>query len=244
MVGADAAGRELIAELSSAGIDTTAMVIDPEGRTGTYLAIHDEAGELVSAISDLGLYDRFVLPPTVLEKDRASLVFADANLAPDELSRLAEAHGDRLVFDAISRAKAPRLKPLVTSGALFICNLPSAELLVGHPVDRPIHAAERLAAAGARRAVITGGSKPLAVLDEGHIIELTPRPAEVVDVTGVGDAQTAGLLLALSAGAPLVAAVEVGMQAARAALATAGALRELPASTIAAALTAGATAKA
>lgn len=244
MVGADAAGRELIAELSSAGIDTTAMVIDPEGRTGTYLAIHDEAGELVSAISDLGLYDRFVLPPTVLEDGNASLVFADANLAPGELARLAEAHGDRLVFDAISRAKAPRIKPLVTSGALFICNLPSAELLVGHPVNRPIDAAERLATAGARRAVITGGSKPLAILDEGRIIELTPRPAEVVDVTGVGDAQTAGLLLALSAGAPLVAAVEVGMQAARAALATAGALRELPASTIAAALSAGAATKA
>lgn len=239
VVGDDAAGRELRAELSSAGIDTAAMVVDAKGRTGTYLAVHDEAGELVSAISDLGLYDSFVLPPAALERAAGPLVFADANLAPSELARLAEAHGDNLVLDAISRAKAPRLRPLVTSGALFICNLPSAELLVDHPVNRPVEAAERLAAAGARRAVITGGSKPLAILDAGQITELTPRPAEVVDVTGVGDAQTAGLLLALSAGAPLVAAVEVGMAAARAALATAGALGELPTHVIAAALSAG-----
>lgn len=238
VVGSDTAGRELIAELTSAGIDASTMVIDANGRTGTYLAIHDEAGELVSAISDLGLYDSFVLPPAALDDTRNPLVFADANLAPSELSRLADAHGDRLVLDAISRAKAPRLKPLVTSGALFICNLPSAELLVGHPVNQPIEAAERLLVAGARRAVITGGSKPLAILDNGRITELTPQQAEVVDVTGVGDSQTAGILLALSAGAPLIAAVKVGMMAARAALATAGALRELPAVVVTAALTA------
>ena len=185
-----------------------------------------------------------MLPPAALDSGKASLVFADANLAPSELGRLASAHGDRLVLDAISRAKAPRLKPLVASGALFICNLPSAELLVGHPISRPIEAAERLATAGARQAVITGGSKPLAILKGGRITELMPRPTEVVDVTGVGDAQTAGLLLALAAGAPLVAAVEVGMAAARAALATAGALGELPASVIDAAMAAGGKAEA
>lgn len=242
-VGNDAAGRDLIAELASAGIETSSMVVDSDGRTGTYLAIHDEGGELVSAISDLGLYDGFVLPAAALDGEGDPLVFADANLAPGELARLAEAHSERLVFDAISRAKAPRLKPLVASGALFICNLPSAELLVGHPVERPIEAAERLLTVGARRAVITGGSKPLAILDNGHLTELTPQPAEVVDVTGVGDAQTAGILLALSAGAPLIAAVKVGMMAARAALATAGALGELPSGVVAAALTAKAQVK-
>lgn len=240
VVGDDAAGRELIAELASAGIDTDAMVVDATGRTGTYLAIHDETGELVSAISDLGLYDGFALPLAALDGNDGALVFADANLAPGELRRLADAHGERLVLDAISRAKAPRLKSLVASGALFICNLPSAELLVGHPVSRPIEAAEWLAKAGAHRAVITGGSKPLAILDQGRITELTPRPTEVVDVTGVGDAQTAGILLALAAGAPLLSAVEVGMAAARAALATAGALRNLPEGVVAsAASTAG-----
>lgn len=239
-VGDDAAGRELVAELATATIDTSAMVVNPKGRTGTYLAIHDEAGELVSAISDLSLYDSFVLPSAALQSDNASRVFADANLMPSELARLADAHGNRLVLDAISRAKAPRLKPLVASGALFICNLPSAELLVGHPVSLPVEAVERLSAAGARHAVITGGSKPLAILEDGKISELTPRPTEVVDVTGVGDAQTAGILLALSAGATLVAAVEVGMAAARAALATAGALHELPPNVVNAALVAGA----
>ncbi len=236
VVGDDSAGRELTAELDAAGLDTGAMVVDAAGRTGTYLAIHDEAGELVSAISDLSLYDDFVLPPAAFDSSDDALVFADANLSPGELGRLAEAHGERLVLDAISRAKAPRLTPLVASGALFICNLPSAELLVGHPVSRPIEAVERLATAGARRAVITGGSKPLAILDQGRITELKPQPTEVVDVTGVGDAQTAGILLALAAGAPLLAAVEVGMSAARAALATAGALRSLPDNVLAAAL--------
>jgi sugar/nucleoside kinase (ribokinase family) len=226
IVGDDSAGRELVSELGTAGIDTSAIAVEANGRTGTYLAIHDEAGELVSAVSDLGLYDEFRLPDAALSGD--DIVFADANLRADQLARLAEAHGERLILDAISRAKAPRLRPLISSGALFICNLPSAELLVESPVSHPIEAAERLRQAGARRAVITGGSKPLAILDAGEIIEITPRPTEVVDVTGVGDAQTAGIIVALAAGQSLVEAVEVGMAAARAALATAGALSALP----------------
>jgi sugar/nucleoside kinase (ribokinase family) len=238
VVGDDAAGRELVAELDAAGIDASAVVVDATGRTGTYLAIHDGAGELVSAVSDLGLYDGFMLPPAALATD-GELVFADANLAAGELARLGEAHGERLVLDAISRAKAPRMRPLVQSGALFICNLPSAELLVGGAVSRPAEAAEQLRAAGARRAVVTGGARPLAVLDDGRVTELAPEPAHVVDVTGVGDAQTAGLLLALSAGASLIAAVRIGMAAARAALATAGALRALPEDVVALAIGAG-----
>ena len=239
VVGDDAAGRELVDELDAAGIDASAVVVDAAGRTGTYLAIHDGAGELVSAVSDLGLYDGFMLPPAALATDGEPLVFADANLAAGELARLGEAHGERLVLDAITRAKAPRLRPLVQSGALFICNLPSAELLVGGAVSRPAEAAERLRAAGARRAIVTGGSRPLAVLDDGCVTELAPEPAHVVDVTGVGDAQTAGLLLALSAGASLIAAVRIGMAAARAALATAGALRALPEDVVALAIGAG-----
>lgn len=239
VVGDDAAGRELVAELDAAGIDASAVVVDAAGRTGTYLAIHDGAGELVSAVSDLGLYDGFALPAAALATDDNPLVFADANLAAGELARLSEAHGERLVLDAISRAKAPRLRPLIQSGALFICNLPSAELLVGSVVSRPAEAAERLRATGVRRAVVTGGARPLAVLEDGRVTELAPQPAEVVDVTGVGDAQTAGLLLALSAGAPLIAAVQVGMAAARAALATAGALRALPEGVVALAVPAG-----
>ncbi len=239
VVGDDAAGRELVAELDAAGIDASAVVVDAAGRTGTYLAIHDGAGELVSAVSDLGLYDGFALPAAALATDGNPLVFADANLAAGELARLSEAHGEDLVLDAISRAKAPRLRPLVQSGALFICNLPSAELLVGSAVSRPAEAAERLRAAGGRRAIVTGGARPLAVLDDGRVTELAPEPTEVVDVTGVGDAQTAGLLLALSAGATLIAAVRVGMSAARAALATAGALRALPEDVVAMAIRAG-----
>lgn len=228
VVGADAAGRELLAELTAATVDVSAVQIEPEGRTGTYLAIHDETGELVSAVSDLWLYDSFFLPPAALTGAEDELVFADANLRADQLGRLAAAHRERLVIDAISRAKAPKLRPLIASGALLICNLPSAELLVEQAVSRPVEAAERLRDLGARRAVITGGSLPLAVLDAGVIEEIAPEPTEVVDVTGVGDAQTAGLILGLSAGLPLTAAVRVGMAAARAALATAGALDRLP----------------
>jgi sugar/nucleoside kinase (ribokinase family) len=234
VVGDDASGRALVAGLGEAGVGVASVTALAGRRTGTYLAIHDEAGELLAAVSDLWIYDEFVLPPAVFDAPDDAIVFADANIPESALTALAGRFGERLTVDAISRAKAPKLRPLVGLGATLICNLPSVARLVGFEAETPRLAAEALGDMGARRAIVTGGARPIAVLDGGRIEELRPEPVEVVDVTGVGDAQAAGLMLARSSGRSLVEATRVGMLAARAALGNAGALSSLPESVLAA----------
>lgn len=234
VVGDDGAGRDLIAGLGACGVNTDRVAVLAGHRTGTYLAIHDDAGELVAAVSDLWIYDDFVLPAAVLEAGDDAIVFADANIPVTALMALADRYGARLTVDAISRAKAPKLAPLLNKGVTVVCNLPSVARLVGFEAETPKAAVEALRPLGARAAVVTGGPRPIAVLDGERFMELTPQPVEVADVTGVGDAQIAGLLLARAAGFDLVAATRVGMIAARAALGTHGALDALPEAVLAA----------
>lgn len=228
-VGADPAGRALAEALSAAGVEPVELRVDADARTGTYVAVHGADGELVAGVSDLSIYDR--VTPAELDASpalaAAAAVFADANLPVAALARLATRFGPRLAVDAISRAKAPRLRGVLGTGALVFVNLPSAEALVGRPLADPAAAAAALAGLRARRAVVTGGARPVAVLD-GGVVTLRPVPAcPVVDVTGAGDALSAGTLAALARGRPLADAVDVGIAAARAALAGAGALARL-----------------
>jgi pseudouridine kinase len=234
-VGDDAAGRSILAGLSGAGIDTGLTAVDTEVPTGCYVAIHDEAGELVAAVSDLGIYDRMTPESlvTAMEAIRvAPLVFADANLPAASLTAIALTAGPRLAVDAISRAKALRILPALGHGALGFLNFPAASALLGADPQTPAEAAEGLAAAGIARAVVTGGARPVAVLDAGRITVLPVPAVPVTDVTGAGDALIAGTLVALSRGVELASAVGFGIEAAGAALACAGALDRLPATMI------------
>lgn len=234
-VGDDPAGHVLRAALAGAGVDVSALAVDPAAATGTYVALHGADGELVAAVSDLSIYDRLTpdaLAPARAAMDAAGLVFADANLPRATLADLSDRLGPRLALDGISRAKAPRLAGLASAGALLFLNAPSAEALLGRPVASARAAAEALRAAGARRAVVTAGGRPAAVLDEGVVHDCPVERCEPVDVTGAGDALTAGTLAALLAGRPLTAAVSVGMLAAAAALRRTGALDSLPPSVL------------
>ena len=230
-VGDDAAGRAVLADLASAGVDVDPIAIDPAARTGTYVAVHDRDGELAAAVSDMAIYD--AITPAALGAwhpmlAAADLVFADANLPEATIEALAEACGGRLALDAISRAKAPRILPGLRAGALVFTNLAAAEVLVGRPVPSTREAAEALADVGADRAVVTGGPQPVAILSHGRVTLRPVAPVEVVDVTGAGDALIAGTLAGLAHGRPIEEAVDCGIAAAAAALASAGALDRLP----------------
>lgn len=228
-VGADATGSAVLAGLVAAGVDVAAVRVDPDAATGTYLAVHDETGELVAAVSDLGIYDRIAAADVLAARpDPGGFVFADANLPAATLAVLAAAHGEFLAVDAISRAKADRILVPARAGALVFANLPSAGALAGRSLKSPAEAAEALRALGVTRAIVTGGPLPVAILADGAVGIRSVPAVPVVDVTGAGDALTAGTLAALAAGRPLADAVDVGIRASAAALACRGALPALP----------------
>ena len=231
-VGEDGAARELSRQLTAEGLHLA--VIPRAGyATGQYLALHNPSGELAAACVDdrvlseapADLFDEIV-DGLVNELPAETLWFVDANLPEDLLTRLAgRIKPAQLYANAVSDAKAVRLRPLLSELNCLMLNRGEAAALTGLTRDTPADAlAEALRNSGLRRFVLTSGRDDVLVQDKDHLTSLRPKTAAVVDVTGAGDALMAGTLAAIARGKDLTSAVPFGLAAAAMTLASTGAL--------------------
>jgi pseudouridine kinase len=219
----DEAGRWVLERTRSAGVNVEHVAVIPEGRTGTYLAVLDQQGNLMVAVDDMGILE--TITPRYLQARRAlfeqtAMVVLDANLSPAALRmavRLARRFGVPVAADPTSPTLAMRLRPILSELHLVTPNTAEAEALTGLPVpnvDEALFAARYLTALGVRVAIITMAELGLvyAASDlSGHIPAIR---TEIVDFTGAGDALTASVIFALLHGIPIEEAVRLGVAAA------------------------------
>ncbi|WP_139979589.1 PfkB family carbohydrate kinase [Nocardioides litoris] len=178
-VAGDAHGDLVVEASADAGVDLT-HVRQVEGRTGAYVALLDDHGELVGGVSDMDDCDLQPgdLPATTLA--RAALVVLDGNLPPATVARALELATGPVALDPVSVPKAQRLRDVVAAAdrRLFLVSAGAAELAALGPVVADL-LWERRGPAGS---VLTGPD---------GAVELSSRPVPggaVVDVTGAGDA--------------------------------------------------------
>lgn len=233
-LGDDGAARMLAQQLSGEGIEL-ATVPRVGFATGQYLALHDPSGALTAACVDdrvlseapAGLFDALVSGIAKRMPDD-TIWFVDANLTEAMLVRLAGIVGPgRLVANAVSDAKAQRLLPLLPALDCLMLNRGEAAALTGLPRDAaPEDLANALSGTGLRRFVLTSGADAVLVHETGTTHRFSPSVAEIVDVTGAGDALAAGTLAAMARGLTLTEAVPFGLAAAALTLGSTGALAE------------------
>ncbi|MGJ9417870.1 carbohydrate kinase [Massilia sp. CMS3.1] len=221
-VGTDSSGRALLDHAEELGIDTRgALKLDDAG-SGTYTAVLDKDGQMVVALADMALYDR--INPAFLglrqqQRATSSLIVADLNLGIEAIQTLqqdAARDGVDLVIVAVSEPKMERLPASLQGVRLLILN--EGELAAR--MKRVLHSEEELGAAcaelqaqGAQDVIVTLGARGLLFTSPGGGIErLEAPPAEVVDVTGAGDAFSAAVCLSLQGGSELALACRRGLQ--------------------------------
>ena len=214
-LGDDDEGRRLRALLSDEGI----AVAGPWGApaTGCYVAVERADGELLAAVADAAALDG--LTPAELPLDRllgARAWFLDANL-PAAVIRALAARPARpaLVADAVSQAKAPRLRPVLDGLATLYCNRGEAEAICATGFEAAEPAARALLGLGAARAVVTDGPFPAADACPDGVTVLRPEAGGLRSVTGAGDALLAAHLAATLQGDGPEAALAAGLAAAR-----------------------------
>jgi pseudouridine kinase len=215
VLGADSHGQFLRQACGGAGIDLShAITVDEP--TGTYLAVLNKDGEMVSAVSDMRAIDR--LSPAHLDAAsemlaRADMLVADCNIPADCLvwvCGFAAKHGLRLLIEPVSVPKAMKLLGFTRAEPVFAVtpNAQQLQALTGGNLAR-------LHALGFANIVVhRGGEGALASDGRG----VTPVSAQVVsaiaDVTGAGDAAVAGLIAGILEGLPLAKAAQLGQCAA------------------------------
>jgi pseudouridine kinase len=225
-VGADAAGRDLLARTAEAGVYVDQVATSPHP-TGSYVAALDADGELVVGISDFAATDSLEVADIARSSEliaRAQVVVIDANI-PAAVARwvlvVAAAAGVRVVLEPVSVTKAARMAPLLTPAAAVHAITPNVDelaALVGHDVHDTIDdiaaAAAELHTRGVTQVWVSRGATGSVLAGPDGLIMIGAIAAEVRDVTGAGDAMTGGFVYGLLCGEPAATAARRGHLAA------------------------------
>ncbi len=218
-LGDDVEGRYLRDSMNHHGVDTS-FLPPPDGRsTGRYVAVENAYGELSVAISDTTALEQLTareLRPPMQALAQAGLWFVDANLLSEVILAIAvNKPRPPLAVDAVSVAKAVRLKASLKAADYLFCNLSEAGAILDKKFRQAAEAVELFAEAGVAHAVVTDGPRPVAVSDGAEVHEIKVPAVEVHSVNGAGDSLIAATLNRIQAGDPLAAAVERGIETAR-----------------------------
>lgn len=238
-VGHDSDGEALLIRLASEGVSVAAVRRSPLP-TGRYLALHDPDGSLAAAAVDGAITDRLdadAFLPLHPAAAGASLWFVEANLPQPVLEGLAGAAGRRQVIaDAVSRAKAGRLRPCLHRIDHLFCNRAEASVLTGLSEAAPVAAlGEALLELGVGACCVMDGAAPLAYGDRSGVRLCEPPAVDPVDVTGAGDALIAAFIAASMEGNAADTCLRAGLAAAAITLEAPGSVPDdLSAATIAA----------
>jgi pseudouridine kinase len=209
-VGQDGAGRQLLAQLQELGADCSGSLRAPDAATGSYTAVLDAQGELVLALAHMALSEQLdadFMRQRAPQRAAARLWVADLNVPRSGLDALREDArrlGRPLVLVAVSEPKMARLGQDLRGVDLLILNAGELAALLGRPL--PDEAAlqtayAQLQALGLQRLVISRGAQGVLYSDtRGRLRALAaPRlaPSRIREVTGAGDALSAGIVAAL-----------------------------------------------
>jgi pseudouridine kinase len=213
-VGHDVFGDRLIAETERAGVDCS-LVLRSDEPTGAYVALLRDTGEMEFAVNAMPAMERLV--PKFLEKHEerlraAKFVFADCNLPAASLSWLYRFER-KLILDAVSAEKADKLR-LLFGRSIFALTLNQGQAQRLSGEADPERGARFFVERGFERVVVTIGHAGAIVAERGGTTRVAGFGAKARDVTGGGDAATAGLIFGLLEGRSLAEAARFGQAAA------------------------------
>ena len=202
------------------GIDLTGSLIVPGSSTSTYLYLAGPEGDMALAVSDMDIYER--LTPAALEPKLpwlrdAQVLVLDANLPAETIAWLCGRVTVPIFADAVSAAKAGRLKDVLGKLHTLKPNRLEAELLSGvaiHDERSLFRAADALLETGLKRVFISLGADGILAADADTRLRLPTARGEHVNTTGCGDAFLAALVWSQLRGLDLKDSARAGVAAA------------------------------
>jgi len=212
--GSDVLAEGLKAECRRLGMDISGSLTLP-GRSNVYLCVHDETGDMLTAINDMGLMDALTpeYAAAIMEQINAcDLCVLDANLSEETLEYAASHATVPLLMDAVSCAKARRALAAMPYLTGFKPNIYEAQLLTG--CEKPEDCAEKLLQLGVKRVFISLGEDGVYYADAQERGRIPVEKISSAPKTGAGDALCAGLAVALANHESTRACAEYGMRSA------------------------------
>jgi pseudouridine kinase len=191
-------GKEKVLENARAvGIDIGAIEIFDSCASGTYVAINNQLGSLMAAIADMNIIEK--ITPDYLSKrieiiEQADYVVIDGNLPEQTIAWIGQqTWRPKLVADAVSAAKAPKLKSILSKLSILKVNRDEAENILGtHDTDENL--AKRLIELGVEKVLLSQGAHGALVATQSALLHLPAKREANNSDTGGGDALLSGFI--------------------------------------------------
>ena len=196
-LGDDLLGLSLMHECLELGLDMSRALVVPGGHSSTYLYVSRKDGDLLAAVNDMDICEK--LSPDYLEpllpqlRDYGAMVI-DANLPAASIDSICRLARIPLYADAVSAAKAPRLRPYLKTLRVLKAN--AAEAMAITEEKDAERAARRLARLCRGRVFVSLGAEGMFAAERDRLIYLPVYETEVVSTNGAGDAATAAAVWA------------------------------------------------
>ncbi len=207
-VGQDPAGQALLAEAAALGIRTQGSLQLADVPTGSYTAVLDEQGELLIGLAQMQAceaLDPGFLQATLALRRSASWTVLDLNLPSATVAALlaeAAASQRQLAAVAASVPKMDRLPQDLRGLSLLLLNRDELAACTGLQLDNEAALAAawaQLQSRGLQGLVLTQGGGAVRCARAGQTLAEVPALAVpgIVEVTGAGDAFSAGVIAGL-----------------------------------------------
>ncbi len=222
IVGEDTSGTSVAQCATARGIEVH-LQRNADHATASYTSVLASSGDLIIALADMAIYEQFDPSPACNELSKhqpGGWVLTDANLPTSALEAICATGKAHRAAMTVSVAKAPRLMPVLHRVNVLFTNRAEAAALCGTSDENDMdRIGQCLTQLGTARAVISNGPRDIAVLEDGKLTFHANQPVtDIVDVTGAGDALTAGCLYGLMHGHGLADSLAHGQRAASAVL--------------------------
>lgn len=210
-----------IEEASSTYINLSDVIPLVRETTGSYSAVIDHSGELVLALADMDIYDAItpeVLQPKLTKYAQAKCFVVDLNLPKETLAYIKQFALSRnipLVFITVSAPKMDRLPKDLQGLTWLITNCEETASYFDMDIEndedweKAVHKWLQL---GIENVVVTNGKNGALIGNKEEGIHHIPalEVANVRDVTGAGDAFSAGVIYAWLEGKSLLYIAKTG----------------------------------
>jgi ribokinase len=231
-VGGDDFGRRLLAALREAEVNAEGVRVVDDVPTGLAMISVDRAGENIITVAPGANHEvRAADAAAAAGGPHDALVISAEVPVPAIRAALARAHGTLCVLNL---APVPEQAAAIVADGVewLVVNESEAGAVLGRPVDGlkdAAQAAAELAAAGARRAVVTAGAHGAALAGpDGGPLTIEAFDVKTVDTVGAGDTFVAALAVTLAVGIPAAEAVRAAAAAGAAAATRPGAQAGMP----------------
>lgn len=200
VLGDDECGKSILEHSREIGYNMEDSMIIKGASTPTYLAILDENGEMVSAISDMkslnAMTEEFIDSKKELIKNAKYVVVDSDN--PKILSYILKnfSKETNFILDPVSAEKATWVKDMIKDFHTIKTNRHEAEILAGFPIkdtEDLIRASNYFLSLGIKKVYISLDSEGIFYNDGEKCGKVKALDVIVKNVTGAGDSFVAGI---------------------------------------------------